>query len=222
MGVHKNPETSSSCSQGERCKANSLHRRFTDTGGVQGLDPRPGDRNVVPAGMPGIHCGQEEINSKPNPGNRILGPISGLHSNGAKTSSNKDEAYSSGSSQASKTDISISPYSGTVTGEDERNKLCSSPSPLILLPPANGSSQHIGEELPMLRGSGLTDTRLSGRTGVVEHQHEQVERQNSPEARHRLSDRLRCIPGGMGCSLLQPENRGPVVMPGAHHAHQMS
>ena len=35
----------------------------------------------------------------------------------------------------------------------------------------------------MLRGLGLTDTRLPGRTGVVEHQHEQVERQNSPEAR---------------------------------------
>ena len=85
-------------------------------------------------------------------------------------------------------DISINPYSGTVTGEDEHNKLCSSPSPLILPPPANGSTQHIGEELPMLRGSGLTDTRLPGRTGVVEHQHEQVEWQNSPEARHRLSD----------------------------------
>ena len=26
VGVHQNPETSSSCSQGERCKANSLHR----------------------------------------------------------------------------------------------------------------------------------------------------------------------------------------------------
>ena len=100
VGVHQNPETSSSCSQGERCKANSLHRRYTDTGAVQGLDPRPGDRNVVPAGMPGIHCEQEEINPEPDPGNRILGPISGLHSNGAKTSSNKDEAYSSGSSQA--------------------------------------------------------------------------------------------------------------------------
>ena len=109
----------------------------------------------------------------------------------------------------SKRDIGIGPYSGTVTGEDECNKLCSSLSPLILLPPANGSSQHIGEELLMLRGSGLTDTRLPGRTGVVEHQHEQVERQNSPKARHRLSDRLRCIPGGMGCSLLRPENRGP-------------
>ena len=84
-----------------------------------------------------------------------------------------------------------------------------------VLPPAplfchhNGSSQHIGEELPILQGSGLTDTRLPGRTGVVEHQHEQVEQQNSPEARHRFSDRLRCIPGGMGCSLLRPENRGP-------------
>ena len=119
-------------------------------------------------------------------------------------------------------DISINPYSGTVTGEDERNKLCSSPSPLILPPPANGSTQHIGEELPMLRGSGLTDTRLPGRTGVVEHQHEQVERHYSPEARHRLSDRLRCIPGGMGYSLLRPENRKPVVMPGAHDAHQLS
>ena len=61
----------------------------------------------------------------------------------------------------------------------------------------------------MLRGSGLTDTRLRGRTGVVEHQHEQVEWQNSLEARHRLSDQLRRIPGGMGCLLLRPENRDP-------------
>ena len=45
----------SSHSQGERCKANSLHRRYTDTGGVQGLDPRPGDRNVVPPGIPQFH-----------------------------------------------------------------------------------------------------------------------------------------------------------------------
>ena len=81
--------------------------------------------------MPGIHCEQDEINPEPNPGNRILGPISGLHSNGAKTFSNKDEAYSSGSLQASKRDITISSYSGTVTGEDERNKLCSSPAPLF-------------------------------------------------------------------------------------------
>ena len=198
------------------------HRQYTDTGGVQGLDPRPGDRNVVPPRMPGFHCEQEEINPEPSPGNRILGPISGLHSNGAKTSSDKDEAYSSRSSQVSKKDINISPCSGAATGEDERNKLCSSPSPLILPPPANGSSQHIGEEFPMLQGSGLTDTRLPGRVGMVEHQHEQVEWQNSLEARYRLSDRLRCIPGGMGCLLLRPENRGPVVMPGVHDAYKLS
>ena len=57
---------------------------------------------------------------------------------------------------------------------------------------------------------------------MVEHQDEQVEWQNLLKVRYRLSDRLKCIPGGVGCLLLQPEDRGFMVTPGTHDAHQLS
>ena len=100
--------------------------------------------------MPGIHCEQEEINPEPSPGNGILWTISGLHSKGDETLSGKNETNSSRSLQVRETDNNISPCSGTITGEDECNKLCSSPSPFVLPPSVNGSNQHIGEEFPTL------------------------------------------------------------------------
>ena len=55
----------------------------------------------------------------------------------------------------------------------------------------------------------VTNTRLVGRAGMVEHQHVQVEQQSLLEEGHRSSDRFQCIPGGMGCLLLRTEDRGP-------------
>ena len=57
---------------------------------------------------------------------------------------------------------------------------------------------------------------------MVGQQHVQVEWQNTHSEGHRSGDRFRCIPGGMGCLLLQTENRGTLVPTGTLDAYQLS
>ena len=221
LGVYKNPKTSTCHSQGKRCTAISLHRRHTNSGRVQGPDPRPGDWNAIPPAMSGIYCKHQEISTESSSGDRISGPVCGLSSNGDQASSNQNQTDSSRGSQTSKAKISLSPHACTTTGQDECYKLCPSSRAPVLSLPTNGSNQHIGAELSMLRSTSSSDTRVSGGAGMVGQQHVQVEWQDTCTKGYRSSDRIRCIPGGMGCPLLQTENRGTLVPAGTVDAHQL-
>ena len=177
--------------------------------------------NAVPSRMSGIYCEHQEISTESSSDNRIPGPDCGLSSNGDQASSNQNQTNSSGSSQASKAANSFSPHACTTTGQDERYKLCPSSRAPVLSPPANGTNQCTGAELPMLRSTSSSNTRVSGGAGMVGQQHVQVEWQNAYTKGHRSGDRFRCIPEGMGCLLLQTENRGTMIPAGMLYAHQL-
>ena len=155
--------------------------------------------------MSRIHCEYQEINTGPSTGNRIPGSVCGLTRNGNQASPSENQANSSRSSQAGKTGNDYS----TTTRQDECHKLFPSTWTPVLSPSADGTDQHIGAELQMLRSTSSPNTSMQRGIGMVGQQHVQVEWQSTYSEGHRSGDRLRCIPGGMGDLLLQAENRGP-------------
>ena len=68
-------------------KNDSLHRRHTSTGRVQGTSARPGKRAGVPPIMPGVHYKQKEVSLRTNTVTGIPGSHSENNNNGVEPSS---------------------------------------------------------------------------------------------------------------------------------------
>ena len=131
-----------------------------------------------------FHLAREKKSSA----NRIPRSVCRLNSYGDQAPFNQNQTNPSGSSQVSKAKNCFSPHALTTTGKDECDKLCPSSRAPALPPPANGTNEHTGAELPMLRSTSPSNTRVSRGAGMVEQQYVQVEWQNPHTKGHRPSD----------------------------------
>ena len=127
--------------------------------------------------MSGIYCDHQEVGVESGSGDRIPGSIRGFNSHGNQTSSGQDQTNSSRSSQVGTTEVDFSSHARAVVRQNECHKLCPSTRAPVLSPPTDGIDEYTGAELPMLRSTSPSHTRVLGGAGVVGQQHVQVEQQ---------------------------------------------
>ena len=114
----------------------------------------------------------------------------GFNSHGNQASSNQNQKNTSGSSQASTAEVGVSPHACTATRQNECHKLHPSTRAPILSPPTNGTNKYTGAELPTLRSTIPSYTRLLGEAHMVGQQHVQVGWQDTHSEGNRSGDRF--------------------------------
>ena len=221
MGLYQDPQTCISYFKRIRSPYDRLHRRYPFAGGVQAVTGGPCSRTGLFTRMSGVYNKQGEVTPTTNTVARIFGNYGRYTGNGAKITGRENEKDSCRGRQTSSRRIHFSKISFSPVGQDECYFTGYTPCSSILSSLANATYQYIRVLPSRLRGTGGAISRLHRRTELVDYQYEQMEWEDHNEKRNRHDNRVRCILGRMGSSVLSSTDRRSMVTDRANDAYQL-
>ncbi len=216
MGLHQDPQASSSYAAPDGGSSNLLHRRHTPAGG----DPDSGGREVK-----GLQYLLECLGFIVHPDKSIMTPGQVMEFLGMTVDSTNMElrwfpakklkGIRAEAQKLSQQKVIPVRALSRLVGKDECSQPYHTTCPTILQEPTDGHDRGPECQQSELRSRSYAVSGLPGRAKVVGLSPEPVEREEHAVEGSGLSDRIRCVTGRVGSSLQPPTDWRAMVKGGA-------